>query len=343
MTNKTDKLNLKFILPAVLFLTAAIAVYVVSRMDTTGRQGSGLGEPFSYDLRELKKINPALFLFKKTASFNTDSVNPSGLAIDRDNRFYIAGSEKVIVYDESGTKLNEFAVAGDATCIALNEKGTIYVGINDEVHTYTPDGKEQARWERLGEQAILTAIAPGETGTYVADAGHKTVWMYDADGNLSGRLEKDPDDKVFVLPSPYFDMAFDSDNDLHVVNPGSHRIEEYRNGTMTGYWGTPSSGIEGFCGCCNPVHLAITQDDQFITSEKGLTRIKLYDRQGRFLGVVAGPEQFPEHDIKVNEKRANRKFYGLDVAVDRNNRVVVLDSCTGMVTIFTRKQDTESL
>ena len=65
-----------------------------------------------------------------------------------------------------------------------------------------------------------------------------------------------------------------SDGLLRVVNPGRHRIEAYTfDGDLEFSWGKVSVGIEGFCGCCNPVNFAILSDGSFITCEKGLTRV----------------------------------------------------------------------
>lgn len=80
--------------------------------------------------------------------------------------------------------------------------------------------------------------------------------------------------------------------------------------------------IEGFCGCCNPSHFAIREDGSFVTSEKGIPRIKVYDRLGRLASVVAGPDSFDEGTV------------GLDLALDSAQRVLVLDPARRAVRIF---------
>ncbi|MBM3243119.1 hypothetical protein FJZ31_43220, partial [Candidatus Poribacteria bacterium] len=47
-----------------------------------------------------------------------------------------------------------------------------------------------------------------------------------------------------------------------------------------------SMDIDGFCGCCNPVNFAMLPDGRFVTCEKGLPRVKIYDADGTFSGVV---------------------------------------------------------
>jgi hypothetical protein len=80
--------------------------------------------------------------------------------------------------------------------------------------------------------------------------------------------------------------------------------------------------IEGFCGCCNPSHFAIREDGSFVTSEKGIPRIKVYDRLGRLAAVVAGPDNFDEGTV------------GLDLALDSAQRILVLDPARRAVRIF---------
>jgi len=82
---------------------------------------------------------------------------------------------------------------------------------------------------------------------------------------------------------------------------------------------------EGFCGCCNPSHIALFPDGRFVTSEKGLPRVKVYDAKGVFVGLVAGPDMFAEDAV------------GLDLAVDSRGRILVLDPARRMVRVFAAK------
>jgi hypothetical protein len=66
-------------------------------------------------------------------------------------------------------------------------------------------------------------------------------------------------------------------------------------------------------------------DGSFVTSEKGIARVKIIKPTGEFLCVVAGPEQFDEGTV------------GLDLAVDSQERILVLDPHRKMVRIFTKK------
>jgi hypothetical protein len=84
-------------------------------------------------------------------------------------------------------------------------------------------------------------------------------------------------------------------------------------------------GVEGFCGCCNPTHMAILPDGSFVTSEKGLPRVKIHAQSGELKAVVAAPDSFAEHTV------------GLDLAVDSAGRILVLDPVARAVRIFSEK------
>jgi hypothetical protein len=86
--------------------------------------------------------------------------------------------------------------------------------------------------------------------------------------------------------------------------------------------------IEGFCGCCNPSHLAILADGSFVTSEKGLPRVKIYNRLGQLVSVVAGPEQFDDDAV------------GLDLAIDSDNKIFVLYPKKKTVRVYEKIENT---
>ena len=72
--------------------------------------------------------------------------------------------------------------------------------------------------------------------------------------------------------------------------------------------------------------MAILSDGSFVTSEKGIPRVKVYDQTGQFKTVVAGPEAFADGTI------------GLDLAVDDNDRIYVLDPKKKAVRVFVKKE-----
>jgi hypothetical protein len=72
--------------------------------------------------------------------------------------------------------------------------------------------------------------------------------------------------------------------------------------------------------------VAIRRDGSFVTSEKGLVRVKLYTPAGDLVGVVAGSDQFDEG------------VSGLDLAADSAGRILVLDPVRLEVRVFEVRQ-----
>jgi hypothetical protein len=165
-----------------------------------------------------------------------------------------------------------------------------------------------------------------------ADAAGKVL------ASIGGR---DPERGIegFVVPSPYFSVRMAPDGLLRIVNPGAHKIEAWtREGTLEIAWGKSSFAVDGFCGCCNPVSFDMFPDGSYVTCEKGLPRVKLYDSHGDFDGLVAGPEAFPGYLKAANAGTPETASAGLYVAVDPQRRILVLDVIAGEVRIFQRKE-----
>jgi hypothetical protein len=139
------------------------------------------------------------------------------------------------------------------------------------------------------------------------------------DGRLKGR-----EDAGFVVPGPWFSVAASAD-ELWVVNPGRQRVERYTEGLRTNTWGIASMEAEGFCGCCNPTHLVLLPGGGFVTSEKGIPRVKVYDTHGKLRSMVAGADAFEEGTT------------GLALAAAPHGRILVLDPVRGQVRSFVRE------
>jgi len=290
-----------------------------------------LGPEFTYDLTELKKVDPALVRYEQVQAIATAMETPRSIALAHDGRLLVAGDEKVRAF-EGGKSAAEFAVGGPPHCLAAGPDGTVYVGLKERVDVYDAGGKRRAAWQPLGERAYTTAIAATKENVFVADAGNRVLWRFDPAGNVLSRIGEKNEEKHapgLVIPSPYFDVALGPEGMLWITDPGRRRVECYTyDGAYRFAWGRASMKIEGFCGCCNPTHLAIDAASNFITSEKGLPRVKVYDPEGTFQCVVAPPKAFADRTT------------GLDLAVDETGRVLVLDPRRREVRIFARKKDT---
>ncbi len=290
-----------------------------------------LGPEFTYDLTELKKVDPALVRYAQTGAVATGMKAPRGLALAPGGRVLVAGDETVRAFS-GGKAAGRFDVGGPPHCLAAGPDGTVYVGLKERVEVYDPKGTRRAAWQPLGERAYLTGLAAAAENVFAADAGGRVLWRFDPDGKVLARIGKKSEETHapgLVIPSPYFDVALGPEGMLWITDPGRRRVECYTyDGAYRFAWGKASMQIEGFCGCCNPTHLAIDAQGRFFTSEKGLPRVKRHDPQGAFQCVVAPPAAFADGTT------------GLDLAVDETGRVLVLDPHRREVRTFEARKET---
>jgi len=301
-----------------------------------GPSGRKLGAEFSYDVSGLGKIDPKLIQYELAAKLTPGFKSIEGLAVDSEDRIWVAGVGAVKGFNKSGALERELSVAGKVSCLENGPDHRLYVGYADHVEVLGPEGKVEMRWESPAPKAVLTSISTGPKDVFVADAGNRVVWRYDLSGKLVGSIGKKESGKTyhrFVVPSPFFDVRIGHEGLIWVANPGEHLVEAFTvDGEREAGWGETSTAVQGFCGCCNPVHFAFLPDGRFVTTEKGIPRVKVYSSQGKFECVVAGPETFTRHFNNPGAKVA-----GLGVATDSQGRVVVADPLTGEILIFMHK------
>lgn len=312
---------------------------------TESARGASAGKeanPFAYDVERLRKTDPKLVHYEQAGRLTCPYPDPHRLAIGPGDHVYLAAGNYISVLDAQGARLNEIALAGEARCVAVTGDGTVYAGLKDHVEVYDGKGRRTASWETPGKRSWLTGLAVGENDVFVADSGNRVVLRYDKSGKLVGRIaEKNKERNVpgLVVPSPYVDVSVGRDGLVRVNNPGRHRVEGYtRDGDLEFFWGKPSAGIEGFCGCCNPIGLAVLPDGRCVTCEKGLPRVKIYSADGTFECVVAGTEAFADNWMKCNPSDCTTG--GLDAAIDSQQRIYILDIVTADVRIMARKKET---
>lgn len=307
-----------------------------------GKGGGGhtLGSEFTYDLSKFYKTDPALIQYDEAAKITTGFKELRAIAVGPADHVYAAGDQVVRVFNKAGERVSEFELGDRPRCLAVAATGNVFVGMKDHVEVFNTSGAQHARWKSAGSDAVLTAVAVAEKDVFVADAGNRVVLRYDLSGKLVGRIgKKNPEKHIpgFIVPSPYLDLSVGADGLLWVVNPGRHRLEAYTfDGDLQSFWGEESLGVKGFCGCCNPIHFARLPDGRFVTSEKGLPRVKVYSTKGDFEGVVAGPELFPKQI--ENPHTAGVSGVCMDLAVDSTGRVLLADAFTREVRVFTRKK-----
>jgi hypothetical protein len=244
------------------------------------------------------------------------------------------------VHTLDGKQVAEIALGGEPRCVAVAEDGSLYVGLRDHLEVFDPKGQRRATWPSPGQKAYFTGVAVGQADVFVADAGNRVVLRYDRSGTLKGRIgEKNKARNLpgFIIPSPFFDVEIARDGLLRVTNPGRHRVEAYTfDGDLESAWGKPGAGIEKFCGCCNPVNLALLADGRVVTFEKGIPRVKVYAADGTFESVVAGAESFGENAKVCGPNDCT--LGGLDGVADASGRIYILDLVASEVRVMEHNQ-----
>ena len=312
----------------IVVLVILVVIIGVIIVDFVGNRPDKRGtNPYALEIGEYMEVDEQLITYRETKNFSLGTLHASGIAY-QDGRLYLVGDSSLLVISPEGSQIMVQDITSQPTCVAVN-KNSIYIGYLTHVEEYGIEGKLVNRWDDLGERCVITSLAIKKERIYVADAGNRRVVIYNNTGEIMGEFEGKAVTEAghgFIIPSPNFEVVVNSYGELWVVNPAKHAIENYTDdGEMRGFWENSSMSIEGFTGCCNPAEITAMKDGSFVTSEKGVVRIKIYDQSGQLKGVVAPPALF------IEEGKAP------EVCVDENNMIYALDFDRNIVRVFEPK------
>jgi hypothetical protein len=271
-----------------------------------------------------------MIIAKEASRFPTGLKDLRGLAVGPEDRIYAAGDKALVILGSDGKQIAKIELGAVPNCVGVAGDGTAYVGLMDHIEVFDAKGAKKAAWEKVNPSTWFTSIAVAPDGIYAADFGNKTVMHLSPEGKLIGRLGgvgPNAGTGKYEVPSPYFDVAIDPSGKPWVAHVGKQRLESYKeDGSLDTTWGKQGNTLQGFSGCCNPSHISIRKDGSFVTSEKGLVRVKIHKPDGELLGVVA-----PAKDFEKN-------IHGLDLAVDSKDRILVLDPATSTIRVYVLKE-----
>jgi hypothetical protein len=303
---------------------------------------------FQLDLGDQVAVDAQLLGYRQVEQMALTVDQPQALAVGPRDQLYVAGDRQVCVYAAVGDRPRVIPLPAAPFCLAVGgpqhaAPGQVYVGTAAGVAVLDASRQPVATWDLPAEGSRLTSVALAEQDVFLADAGTRVVWRYSTAGEPRGELGRaDPERGVagFIVPSPCFDIAIGAPDLIHIVNPGLLQVATFNfNGDLGATWGRASSSIEGFFGCCNPAHIAILSDGSVVTSEKGIPRIKTYDPSGNLLAVVAGPEELGVPAAAIGDPRRLPGETASDIAVDSQDRVLVLDARNRLLRIFQENED----
>ena len=311
----------------IIFGAVALLVVIMAFMvyDFFGGFESNPKNVYEFNLNEFEAVDSSAICYTEIMIFPVGLEFPHALAVDLKNNIYVGG-DSLLIYSENGGLMKTIYLENDITSLAISTTGEIFIGAFDHVEVLNADGSKKARWVVKNDRVLITSIAISDSSVFVADAGNKIVYHYNLNGdflNEIGRKDSLQGIPGFVIPSAYFDVAMGRDGEIWAVNSGRHQLEAYDpTGRLLYSWTKTSMNLDGFSGCCNPSHIAILPDGSFVTSEKGLVRVKIHRPSGEFDCVVAASDQF------------DKGTTGLDLAVDSQGKIIILDPKRRMIRVF---------
>lgn len=304
----------KVLIGAGVLLLAIVILLMVQ--DASKKPDTSQTNPFEYNLDKYNEIDSSVYCYEEALRFKPDIQALKGIAIDNKDNVYLTGLQKVMIYDKNLNFLKGFKINAAANAIAVSDKGLIFLGVDDHIEIFDKQGNKLNTWEPFNKKSLITSIALDESAVYLADAANKVVLEYNYSGDFVkeiGKKDTLSDRPGFIIPSPYFDVFIGREDQLWAVNSGLHTLEAYNSeGQLISSWKRTSMQLDGFSGCCNPSHVAMLSDGSFVTSEKGIVRVKIHKQNGDFKCIIAGPASFEEGTT------------GIDLAVNSDDHIFLI-------------------
>ena len=240
----------------------------------------------------------------------------------------LAGDREVKVLDRHGERVQRWETARPGWSLAFDGDGggdgNIWVGEPGQIEIFAPDGHLVDTWRDDDLFRLVTALVVTPDDVFVADAGSRWIHRFDRDRRLVNHIGDRHRKGGFHIPSGVLDFDRDEDGTLVVANQGMHRVERYEaDGTARGHFGRfGHQDPADFPGCCNPTNLTLAPGGAIVVSEKAGPRVKVYDREGTLLEVVADDEPF------------DPACKNMDLAVDPDGAIAVADTVALCAMIF---------
>lgn len=315
----------KYIIRFLTALVLIIAIVFITRHLIREHKQDTV-RPFEYDLSEFRNVDPELISHREFKQINIDS---DAVPIDisfKNEIIYLLTEKYVQLITDKGEEVLKIGLNDSPNCIAITENEKIIVGFDNYLIAFEKNGNEIGRSTIVSSNSVFTGISLSKENIFVADAGLKKVIVFDYDLQVRQKFKGQSlvsEIHGFILPGSRFDLATNLYDELWVVNPGIHTIQNYSpEGRLRGHWGRASFANEGFSGCCNPKFIEFLSDGNLVTSEKGLIRIKIHKISGEFVSFVAAPDSFKDG------KRAPA------ITVDDEDNIIALDFDNNMIRFF---------
>ena len=308
----------------IVLIIAILAIAAVVLYDSLStRMEKRPDNPYQYSVEEFKPVDESFISHREVRQMEVD--NPVAFTWKNGKLFLLAGNNLQVVTPQ-GQELLNTRIGDNPQFVQVGKEEIIIVGFENYLVAMDPQGNELYRSEMLDENSLLTSLAISGETLFVADAGKRQVWILNNELEVIESFRGESGVSAlhgFILPSLHFHIAVNEEDELWITNPGMHRIQNYSlTGRLRRDWGQPSFGLEGFSGCCNPYYFAFLSDGRFVTSEKGIIRVKIHRESGEMESVVAPAALFP------NGEKAPA------IAVDDQDNIWLLDFDQKLLRLF---------
>lgn len=316
----------KYIIFFLIIIVLVIAGVIVFD-NKSNKPGNIAVNPFEYDFEGYESIDDSLISHAEKKQINLNAAVPKALEY-KDGKIYLLADDYLQIIRLDGTEVSKKRIGEGSECLVVFDDLKVLVAFKDHLVLLDNNLVEIKRSE-ISEKSLYSALAFLGNKIFAADAALKQVTVFNNDLIQTNSFKGESgvsDQHGFIIPSLHFDLAVNEESELWVVNPGLHALQNYTNeGKLRGYWSNTSFKPEGFSGCCNPFYIAFLSDGSFVTSEKGLIRIKIHKSSGELISVVASPDSF-----KGGSKAP-------DITVDENDNIIALDFDKKMIRFFEPK------
>lgn len=308
-----------------IFISVIIIVAVIIADYLSTRPGKRGSNPYAYDISEYSSVMPELVRWRESGQIPLDAIPPHAITFTA-GQLYLAAGNELHILDGNWSRVFRKPLPSAPTGISVTEDGKIIIAFRDKLALLDKNGEIIAESGRLDPNTSITSVAAFRGRIFAADAAGRKVLVFNNNLEKAGEFKGESgvsDLHGFIVPSGHFSLAVNSENEMWISNPGLHSLQNYtENGNLRSYIQTSSFGIEGFSGCCNPEHFTFLPGGEFVTSEKGIIRIKVIKESGVVESVVAPPEKFE------GGTRAPA------IAADDKGNVIALDFDRNMIRIF---------
>jgi hypothetical protein len=303
-----------YVVLAVLLVGGAMFVFLHKGRQLSGQADTALTAQAERD-RQMRQVDASLVKWREVRRVPTGLQQPSC--------FGVAGADIWVGGDRmlKGPRGVQYPLSFDPSCF-LATSG-LDVASRDTVYRLDMRKKQLVPvTPNLGPRAYLTGLAADAKSLWAADSGNRRLLHLDKSGKIIGTVGKGQ----LIAPSPHLKVLLKPDGNLLVNNPGRLRVDTFSpDGTLKSSFGKAAVDIDGFCGCCNPIDIALLPAGQVVTAEKGLPRVKVYKADGTLESVVVGPEGLsPRCEPQI--------------AVTPQGQILVLDPPAHVVRVFERNK-----